>query len=502
LLFRTIFSINKGGTNMSTWNRGSSSVGLVLLIFVTLALAYSLAGGLESPSFTSDKQNNVSPQNTAAAAQVQQVQNTMLAMGTSLAALQSHYQTLQNQVQTQSVLSASSQNPAQLQASQQQVAQDLASIQLQYQSLQSQSSQLSSPQLQTVVQTLGQDITDALGQSQALQTQFSQLHTDPTLLQSTQTQTALQSLGQAAVSLQTQYDSIQAEVQAVAQTTASTSTAAQTSSNQIIVTQEVPGAKENLQLRTFTIITVAPTAPPIIAGLVSCNSNTSIPSIEHGVFKTFAPSIAYPGDSIKVWFADEKTPQVGVHQIRVNTPTGLVVKDYPVSPLNGVPSVAIPPLVGAGYSDPDPKWRGTDVYGIPIYPAMFITDITTDPNSTAGDWENGGTTALPPHALFGTWTTTVKNVDAAGKVTLDVGPAAPSKNVWNLGPGSDPVPPYHIGNDDTDYGAEARWDVNTLVSQGYMQSGHTYRVEFIVHDGDATKEGGDVDERCGTVRIP
>ncbi len=488
---------------MSAWNKGSSSVGLVLLIFVTLALAYSLAGGFESPSFTSDKQNIDSPQHAAAAAQVQQVQNTTQAVGTSLAALQSHYQTLQNQIQTQSVLPVTSQNPAQLQASQQQVAQDLASIQLQYQSLQSQATQVSSPQLQTIIQALGQDITDALVQSQDLQTQLSQLHTDPSLLQSAQTQTALQNLGQIIGSLQTQFQSVQTEVQAVAQTTASTSTTTQTSSSQIIVTQEVPGAKDNLQLRTFTIITVAPTPPPpIIAGLVSCNSNTSIPSIEHGVFKTFSPSIAYPGDSIKVWFADEKTPQVGVHQIRVNTPTGLVVKNYPVSPLNGVPSVAIPPLVGAGYSDPDPKWRGTDVYGIPIYPAMFITDITTDPNSKSGDWENGGTTALPPHALFGTWTTTVKNVDAAGKVTLDVGPAAPSKNGWNLGPGSDPVPPYHVGNDDTDYGAEARWDVNTLVSQGYMQSGHTYRVEFIVHDGDATKEGGDVDERCGTVRIP
>ena len=45
------------------------------------------------------------------------------------------------------------------------------------------------------------------------------------------------------------------------------------------------------------------------------------------------------------------------------------------------------------------------------------------------------------------------------------------------------------------YGVEARWNVNHLP----LQPGHVYRMQFMVHDGDQTKTGGDVGQACMTV---
>ena len=53
---------------------------------------------------------------------------------------------------------------------------------------------------------------------------------------------------------------------------------------------------------------------------------------------------------------------------------------------------------------------GTDLWGRPMWPALFITDITADPNNRAGDWQFGGT-PLGPHAVFGTWKGAVRVVD-------------------------------------------------------------------------------------------
>ena len=48
------------------------------------------------------------------------------------------------------------------------------------------------------------------------------------------------------------------------------------------------------------------------------------------------------------------------------------------------------------------------------------------------------------------------------------------------------------------YGAEVRWDVNTLG----LISGHQYRLYFMVHDGDQNKTGGDVGQACGYFTMP
>src|SRR5205823_6583177 len=71
------------------------------------------------------------------------------------------------------------------------------------------------------------------------------------------------------------------------------------------------------------------------------------------------------------------------------------------------------------------------------------------------------------------------------KITITPDPD-PMKNNWNLGPGSDPVPQGLAGQG---FGAEARWTVP-------LMSGHSYRLQAMVHDGDQNKAGGDSGEGC------
>jgi len=133
-----------------------------------------------------------------------------------------------------------------------------------------------------------------------------------------------------------------------------------------------------------------------------------------------------------------------------------------------------------------------------MFPALFITDVTNNPpNPLAGDWQYGGT-GIPPHFVSGTWKGAVRIVDktktpTAITVTPDMDPPV---NNWNLGPGADPVPTPTPSNEG--YGAEARWNVDQLGLQG----GHSYRLYFIIHDGDQNKAGGDCGQGCTFITIP
>jgi hypothetical protein len=131
-----------------------------------------------------------------------------------------------------------------------------------------------------------------------------------------------------------------------------------------------------------------------------------------------------------------------------------------------------------------------------MFAALFITDLTSSANPYAGDWQFGGT-PIPPTEVYGTWKGFVKTVDntkATPTVTLTAD-ADPAKNNWSLGPGSDPVPP---GLANEGYGAEVRWDVSSLG----LISGHTYRLYFMVHDGDQNKVGGDAGQACAIITAP
>jgi hypothetical protein len=194
--------------------------------------------------------------------------------------------------------------------------------------------------------------------------------------------------------------------------------------------------------------------------------------------------------TLQLFYNDEHALTLGVRRVQTVTCLGTTAIDYPVSP-NGppTPNFKLSPMTGATEAQ-----GGVDTSGRPMFPAMFITDITADPNSLAGDWQFGGT-GRPPDAVFGTWKAAVRTIDqTTGTVTVtpDADPAA---NNWNLdGGGSDPVPTPTPTNQG--YGAECRWDM-TNPSLGFIQ-GHMYRLYFMVHDGDQNKVGGDAGQACVT----
>jgi hypothetical protein len=212
---------------------------------------------------------------------------------------------------------------------------------------------------------------------------------------------------------------------------------------------------------------------------------------------------------IQVFYNDEHALTLGVRQVitkkKVGTVTSYTTNNYAVAPLSSNPGsvIAVSPAtvaVGATVAQ-----NGVDVSGRPIFPAMFITDITGNPaNPYAGDWQYGGT-PQPPTAVFGTWKGAVARVDTTVTPnTFTVTPDAdPAKNNKILGPGSDPfILPAKMKTQG--YSAEVRWDISGLKDNNgaALQSGHTYRLYFMVHDGDQNKTGGDVGQECGTITIP
>ena len=194
-------------------------------------------------------------------------------------------------------------------------------------------------------------------------------------------------------------------------------------------------------------------------------------------------------ETLQMFYNDEHALTLGVRRVRVLSSCGTATTDYPVSMMVGNPSSAIPPIVGSTIKEGDQA--GSDVSGRPMFPAMYVTDVTANPgNPLAGDWQFGGT-GIPPDATFGTWKAALKTVDKTRtpNVVTVVPEPDPAENHWNLGPGSDPVPP---GLADEGYGNECRWNLSSL----NLIPGHVYRLYFMEHDGDQNNAGGDAGQGC------
>ena len=105
----------------------------------------------------------------------------------------------------------------------------------------------------------------------------------------------------------------------------------------------------------------------------SAVARTSIVFNESEVLRDFSPKGGFPaapGSRLKLWYNDEHTLTLGVRQVSVKTASGTTSTNYPVSPLPAVPSSVTNPQIGAT------GLGGTDPMGRPIYPALFVTDIT------------------------------------------------------------------------------------------------------------------------------
>jgi hypothetical protein len=166
---------------------------------------------------------------------------------------------------------------------------------------------------------------------------------------------------------------------------------------------------------------------------------------------------------------------------------GCETATYPVSTLSSVPGQQTYPQLG------DPAC--VDNYGRPLRPVLYVTDLTGDASCNKGDLQQGGT-PYDPVAIFGTWKYATETTGSEVGTPLK---ADPAQNNWNLGasPPADPVTSAiqactlntsTTGGGKEQYSAEIQFEVGLI-------SGHSYRLQVIVHDGDQNK-GGDSGEGC------
>jgi len=222
-------------------------------------------------------------------------------------------------------------------------------------------------------------------------------------------------------------------------------------------------------------------------GYPSASSNplTSTTFNENEVLRAIRPAGSWPNGVVQMFYNDEHAMTLGVRQVAVKMMSGTTTTDYPVTPLATNPGSSTNAQTGSNVLVGDQS--GLDASLRPMWPSLFVTDISGDPTNRSGDWQMGGVPRAP-NAIFGTWKAAVRTVDytknpALVTITPD---ADPAKNNLNLGAGADPVP---AGVANEGYGAEARWDVA-------LTPGHSYRLQVLVHDGDQNKAGGDSGEAC------
>ena len=205
---------------------------------------------------------------------------------------------------------------------------------------------------------------------------------------------------------------------------------------------------------------------------------------ESEVLRAIVPSGSWPNGVVSVYYNDEHALTLGVRSVTVKSAAGTTTTDYPLTALGTVPGSALAPQTGTNVLSGEQS--GLDKSLRPMWPSLFITDISTNPMNRSGDWQQGGRPRAPD-AVFGTWKGAVRTVDTTVNPPLvTIAPDAdPAKNKWNLGSG-DPAP---AGLASEGFGAEMRWNVA-------LTPGHSYRIQVLVHDGDQNKTGGDSGEAC------
>jgi hypothetical protein len=217
----------------------------------------------------------------------------------------------------------------------------------------------------------------------------------------------------------------------------------------------------------------------------SSNPLTSTVFNESGVLRAIQPSGSWPNGVVSLFYNDEHAMTMGVREVVVKSASGSTTTDYPVSALAASPGSVTNPQTGTNLLTGDQS--GLDASLRPMWPVLFVTDISTDPTSKTGDWQQGGR-PIAPNAVFGCGMGAVRTVDnTTSPATVSIAPDAdPAKNNWTLGTGA-LTPPTGLSNEG--FGAESRWNVALI-------PGHSYRLQVIVHDGDQNKVGGDSGEAC------
>ena len=242
---------------------------------------------------------------------------------------------------------------------------------------------------------------------------------------------------------------------------------------------------------TFVFKNVPPPPAECVLGYPDNSSNPRSSAVfnENEVLSAFGRGAG----QIRAWYTDEHAMTLGVRQVFTdNKGAPDVTTNYTIALMTGNPSSATGSPVAYGSTLMSGEGAVVDATGRPLFPALFVTDLTVSgAASRAGDWQKGGT-ALAPNALYGTWKGAVmkvnKNVTPA--VTTITPDADPAKNHNNVGAGGVNPP---AGVQDLGYSTEVAWNIANI--PGYDPT-HTYRLQFMVHDGDQNKTGGDVGQAC------
>jgi hypothetical protein len=252
-------------------------------------------------------------------------------------------------------------------------------------------------------------------------------------------------------------------------------------SSVIILSPSAEPTRSQLQLYTFYGATVTPTSSPVSQQMQSCGHTTALTEEPQTLYAYTVGASPASGNelALKVFYADEWPLTLGSGS---------------VSPMTKQPSDHVsPPNVG------DTSAR--DGAGLPYFPSVFLTDTTTNANYTSGDAENGGTPQIPTD-VYGSWKPLGTPTDplsmgngngnsiASGADPMPANPNGPSYNGGMGGLGS-----INIGGSMAlDQTAEIIWKISALRYKGQpLQSGHSYRAEVILHDGD---RDGDIGEAC------
>jgi hypothetical protein len=220
-------------------------------------------------------------------------------------------------------------------------------------------------------------------------------------------------------------------------------------------------------------------------------------------------------ETIKLWYNDEHALTLGIRRVVVIQGGVSTTTDYALSPMGSNPDHVSSPAVGTTALTGDQQGTDTNTCagdpncGRPMWPALFVTDTTVDvANPRAGDWQFGGVPNNPSD-VFGTWKGAVRTVNKDANTIVVTPDADPATNNWNLGPCPGPdcpdTPPGGFGSlTNQGYGAEVRWSLANLRDRFNqpLVPGHIYRFEFMVHDGDQNKTGGDSGEACANGHIP
>lgn len=266
-----------------------------------------------------------------------------------------------------------------------------------------------------------------------------------------------------------------------------TSTSNGTSTYTSVSTGTSTGTNTNTNVSTGTC------TPGVIGTLVTdCGytfaSSNPLTSVEFNESEVLVGIVPTGGSyaTVRVFYGDEHALTLGIRNVTVKAASGTTSTDYPVSPMSTNPGAATFPQTGSNVLFG--AQAGLDQSLRPMWPALFITDITSDPNGHLGDWQYGGR-PYNPNAVYGTWKAAVRTVDTTVTPnTVTITPDAdPTKNNWSLETGADAVPSTFKKNEG--YGAEVVWNLALI-------PGHSYRVQAMVHDGDQNKVGGDSGEAC------